>query len=97
MANERPTIYTGMTNNLVKRVYEHKNEIVRGFTSKYHLHKLVYFEIFDSPLEAIIREKQIKNMNRIDKLKMIRKFNPTFKDLSHVILGTNEVRTPESD
>ncbi|KKQ24252.1 MAG: Excinuclease ABC subunit C [Candidatus Roizmanbacteria bacterium GW2011_GWC2_37_13] len=81
MANNRPTLYAGVTNNLIKRVYEHKNNLVEGFTSKYNLHKLVYFEVFDSIKQAIIREKQIKNMNRKDKIDMIEKFNPDFKDL----------------
>ena len=81
MANNRPTLYTGVTNNIVRRVYEHKEELVYGFTKKYHLHKLIYYEVIEGEIEAIIREKQIKDMNRIDKLNMIRKFNPSFKDL----------------
>ena len=81
MANDRPTLYTGVTNNLARRVFEHKKELVDGFTKKYHLHKLVYFEVVDGELEAIIREKQIKDMNRTEKLEMIKDFNPEFKDL----------------
>lgn len=86
MTNDRPTLYTGVTSNLVKRAYEHKNNLVKGFTLKYNLHKLVYYEVFDTIEQAIIREKQIKDMNRIDKLEMIRKLNPTFEDLYHRIL-----------
>lgn len=86
MANERPTLYTGMTNNLVKRVYQHKNELVEGFTKKYHLHKLVYYEIFNTVFEAIYREKQIKDLNRKDKLTLIRSKNPEFKDLYQDII-----------
>ncbi|MDP3948161.1 MAG: GIY-YIG nuclease family protein [bacterium] len=86
MANNRPTLYTGITNNLVKRVYEHKQELVKGFTKKYHLHKLVYYENIEGEIEAIIREKQIKDMNRADKLKMIREINPELKDLYQAIL-----------
>lgn len=86
MANERPTLYTGVTSNLIKRVYEHKNNLVQGFTAKYKLHKLVYCEIFDTIEQAIIREKQIKDMNRKDKLDMIKKSNPSFKDLYSQIL-----------
>ncbi len=81
MANERPTLYTGMTNNLVKRVWQHKNELADGFTKKYHLHKLVYYEAFNTAMEAIIREKQIKDMNRDQKLRMIKERNPTMSDL----------------
>lgn len=82
MANERPTLYVGVTNNLLRRVFEHKNNLVpKSFTSQYQVHKLVYFEFLNSIEEAIIREKQIKDMNRVDKLIMINRFNPGFKDL----------------
>lgn len=87
MANERPTLYTGMTNDLVKRVYQHKNEVTEGFTKKYHIHKLVYYEASESALGAIVREKQIKDMNRNDKIKLIEISNPTFRDLYNEIIG----------
>ena len=86
MANRRPTLYVGVTNDLIKRVYEHKNNLVPGFTARYLCHKLVYYEAFDRIEQAIIREKQIKNLNREDKLKLIRKTNPTMKDLYNTIL-----------
>lgn len=86
MTNARLTLYTGVTSNLVKRVWEHKQDVVKGFTSKYKLHKLVYYETFETITEAIIREKQIKDMRRKDKLEMIRKMNPTFKDLYNDLL-----------
>ena len=86
MANDRPTLYTGMTNNLIRRVYEHKNELIEGFTKKYHLHKLVYYESFNSPKEAIIREKQIKYLDRKEKINLIRQLNPNFKDLYNKII-----------
>lgn len=86
MANERPTLYTGVTNNLARRVYQHKHHTSLGFTSRYHLHKLVYYECLETIEQAIIREKQIKDMNRKDKLEMIRRFNPTFGDLYERIL-----------
>ena len=81
MANARPTLYVGVTNNLIRRAYEHRQELVSGFTKKYHLHKLVYFEVVEGQLQAIIREKQIKDMNRIDKLIMIENFNSSLEDL----------------
>lgn len=81
LANRRPTLYTGVTSNLIKRVYEHKNDLVSGFTEKYKLHILVYYEAYETITQAIIREKQIKDMNRKDKLEMIKKFNPQFRDL----------------
>ena len=81
MANIRQTLYAGVTNNLQTRVYQHKSNLVKGFTSEYNLHMLVYYESFDTIEQAIIREKQIKDMNRKDKLAMIYKINPEFKDL----------------
>lgn len=90
MANERPTLYTGVTSDLVKRVYQHKNHMLGGFTSKYSLHKLVYFEAFDTIDSAIIREKQIKDMNRNEKLELVKSFNPNFSDLFEQILDKPE-------
>lgn len=90
MANVRPTLYTGVTSDLVRRTYEHKNNLVKGFTSKYQLHKLVYYEYFDTIEEAIIREKQIKDLDRKDKLNMIIGFNPNLKDLYSLILDKPE-------
>lgn len=79
-----------MTNNLVRRVYEHKNELDKNsFTARYKLKKLVYYEIIDNARAAIIREKQIKNMSRAEKIEMIRKFNPEFRDLYDDIIGEN--------
>lgn len=86
MANSRPTLYTGVTNDLVRRVNEHKQGLIKGFTKKYFLHKLIYYENIEGQIQAIVREKQIKDMNRIDKLNMIKKFNPDFIDLYTTIL-----------
>ena len=74
-------IYTGVTSNLIKRIYEHKNKLADGFTKKYNLDKLVYFESFEDINEAINREKQIKGGSRKDKVKLIKSTNPEFKDL----------------
>lgn len=95
MANDRPTLYTGVTDNLVKRVYQHKQELVQGFTKKYHLHKLVYYEIIEGQLQSIFREKQIKDMNRNDKLKMIKMLNPNLEDLYELILESSLHSSPE--
>lgn len=81
MSNIRQTLYTGVTNDLIRRVYEHKNNLIEGFTKRHNLHLLVYYEYFDTIEQAIIREKQIKDMNRSDKLEMIRQLNPAFEDL----------------
>ena len=98
IANNRPTLYIGVTSGLVKRVYEHKNSLVPGFTTKYLYHKLVYYEAFDFIEQAIIREKQIKNLDREDKLKLIRKTNPTMEDLSYTILDSADGhRLPQND
>jgi len=74
-------IYTGVTSNLQKRVCEHRNGLIDGFTKRYNVKKLVYYEVFDQIEEAIIREKQIKGGSRADKLKLISGFNPGFDDL----------------
>ena len=74
-------LYTGVTNNLQKRVYEHKEKLVEGFTKKYNVVKLVYYEIFDDPENAIAREKQIKAGSRQKKLDLINSMNQEWKDL----------------
>lgn len=75
------TLYTGVTNDLIRRIYEHKNKLVDGFTKKYELDKLVYYEIFESIEPAILREKQIKGGSRKKKLDLINNFNKEWKDL----------------
>lgn len=88
MTNKMNTVlYIGVTDNLVKRVYQHKNKLADGFTSKYNINKLVYYEIFEDINEAIKREKQLKGGSREKKLKLIENGNPEFHDLYNEILS----------
>lgn len=80
-SNKNGTLYIGVTSNLVKRIYEHKNELAEGFTKKYSVHNLVYFEITESVESAIAREKQLKKWNRAWKIRLIEKTNPEWRDL----------------
>jgi putative endonuclease len=82
MTNKSKTLYTGVTNDLERRVYEHKNKLIPGFTRKYKITKLVYFEVTNSVESAIAREKQIKGWLRSKKLALIESTNPVWKDLS---------------
>jgi putative endonuclease len=75
-------LYTGVTSNLSRRTSEHKNKLVKGFTSKYNLNKLVYYEVFENPVSAIEREKQIKAGSRKKKIELIEKINNEWRDLS---------------
>jgi len=81
------TLYTGVTADPVKRVYEHKNDLVEGFTKKYHVHRLVHFELFATMEEAIHREKCIKEWRRQWKLELIEKHNPDWDDLYAQMVG----------
>jgi putative endonuclease len=80
------TLYTGVTSGLVKRVYDHKQKLVDGFTKKYRVNKLVYFETFDDIESAIVREKQIKHWPRQWRIKLIEKNNPEWIDLYDQII-----------
>ena len=75
------TIYVGVTSDLVKRIWEHKNNVVEGFTKKYGVHELVYFEMHADMAQAIQREKRIKKWNRVWKIELIEKENPDWNDL----------------
>ena len=77
----RTVLYTGVTNNLPRRVHQHKSRMLRGFTSRYHVTILVYFESFPDVTTAIAREKQIKAGSRQKKIALIDGMNPTWKDL----------------
>jgi putative endonuclease len=82
MSNKSRTLYTGVTNDLKRRVFEHKRKLIPGFTSKYNLTKLVYFETTTDINLAITREKQIKGWLRTKKITLIESINPDWKDLS---------------
>lgn len=82
LASVSRVLYVGVTNNLTRKVWEHQNGVNKGFTSKYRVYQLVYFEEYPSPLEAIAREKQLKRWRRAKKVALIRKINLTWKDLS---------------
>ena len=87
MASKRNgTLYVGVTSNLVKRVHEHKNSEIDGFTSKYQCHNLVYYECFEEMSQAIEREKQIKSGSRLNKIKLIEIDNSNWDDLYETIL-----------
>lgn len=82
MTNKNNTvIYTGVTNNLRRRVFEHKEKLTSGFTKKYNINKLIYYEIFDNVNNSITREKQIKGGSRQKKIDLITDMNPEWKDL----------------
>jgi putative endonuclease len=82
LTNKRNTVlYTGVTSDLIKRIYEHKQKLVEGFTKKYNVDKLVYYDIFEDIENAIIREKQIKGWIRKKKRELIDSVNPDWKDL----------------
>ncbi len=84
-----------MTNMLLLRIFEHKQELVEGFSKQYHLHKLLYFEFAEQPGQAIIREKQIKNLSREEKIKLIASTNPKFLDLYAEVLKVFGVQADE--
>jgi len=86
LGNNRPTLYVGVTSSLAKRIYQHRNNLIKGFTSKYLIHKLLYYEVVNNPQSALGREKQLKNWHREWKLNLIKLKNPEFKDLYSEIL-----------
>jgi putative endonuclease len=89
LASERNgTLYIGVTNNLLKRIYEHKLKVVKGFTEKYDIDKLVYFEQHNTANTAIAREKKLKNWRRKWKLDLIEKSNPDWNDLYKDLTGS---------
>ena len=81
------TLYVGVTNDLVRRVYEHKNHLIDGFTNRYNLTKLVYYEVIDGEEQAIQREKDLKKFFKDYKKRIITEFNPQWNDLYSQISG----------
>ncbi|HUT44824.1 MAG TPA: GIY-YIG nuclease family protein [Sedimentisphaerales bacterium] len=81
------TLYIGVTNNLLKRVYEHKNDLMGGFTQKYHIHNLVYYEVYGDIIDAITREKGMKKWKRQWKIELFEKSNPQWRDLYSDIMN----------
>jgi putative endonuclease len=82
LRNISGTLYIGITSNLEKRVWEHKNKLVKGFTEKYNIHLLIFYEVYQDPLTAINREKQLKKWNRDKKLWLIKRMNPTLAEIN---------------
>ncbi len=88
MASQRNgTLYTGVTSNQIQRIWQHKQEMTEGFTAKYHVKKLVYFEVHDTAASAITREKQIKKWRRAWKLELIEESNPDWDDLYDSVIS----------
>lgn len=86
LSNKRNgTLYTGVTSDLVKRIYEHKKNLVDGFTKKYSIHRLIWYEPHETAETAIIRERQIKKWKRQWKLELIERHNPQWNDLSETL------------
>lgn len=81
MTNKSDTLYIGVTGNLSRRIWEHKNKVIEGFTEKYNIDKLIYFEQTEDVMSALEREKQLKKWSRIKKINLINKMNPDWEDL----------------
>ena len=87
-------LYVGVTNDLIRRMFEHRNKLVEGFTKRYNLVKLVYYEATSDIENAIKREKQLKNWHRDWKINLITQFNPDWMDLSERLFGNAETSLP---
>ena len=96
MTNKTRTLYTGVTNNLQKRVLQHKRKLVPGFTSQYNITRLVYYEVHGDVRAAIQREKQIKSWLRAKKVALVVALNPAWKDLSAEWYGKEQHCHPEA-
>jgi len=94
VASKSRVLYIGMTNDVERRVWEHKQDLIDGFSNQYRCHRLVYYESFDDVKKAIDREKQLKRWNRGKKIRLIERTNPTWEDLAQG-LGQQHPYTPE--
>jgi len=94
LTNNSSTLYVGVTNDLERRVYEHKQKLMPGFTGRYNISQLVHYEVYDSPIHAIEREKQLKNWRREKKVALIRAANPRWLDLAVDWFGDENGRSP---
>ncbi len=97
MSSKTRTLYVGVTNNLERRVYEHKQKLIPGFTSKYNLTWLVYYAETNDVREAIAREKQIKAWSRAKKLALIEEMNPEWEDLAATWFSNSQLVARDSD
>jgi putative endonuclease len=88
LASKSRTLYTGVTNDLERRVIEHRRKLLPGFTARYNINRLVYYEVCNDPLAAISREKQIKGWTRLRKVALIESLNRDWKDLSEAWPGS---------
>ena len=82
LCNKTRRLYVGITSNLGRRVWQHKSHIIQGFTKRYNIDQLVYFEVYEEPLDAICREKQIKKYRREKKIRLIELENPEWRDIA---------------
>jgi len=94
MASRSLNLYTGVTNSIYQRALQHKSDYIDGFTKKYHINRLVYYEIFEHIGNAIAREKQIKAWTRTKRLALIKSMNPTWQDLAESWRGKAELQIP---
>jgi len=87
LANKRNgTLYVGVTSDLIKRIWEHKNNVVKGFTERYSVHQLIWYELHETMESAIRKEKMLKNWKRVWKLELIERNNPNWQDLYGTII-----------
>ena len=87
LANKRNgTLYVGVTSDLIKRIWQHKNNVVKGFTERYSIHQLVWYELHETMESAIRKEKMLKNWKRVWKLELIERSNPNWQDLYGTII-----------
>jgi putative endonuclease len=96
MASRSLNLYTGMTNNICQRALQHKGGEIEGFTKRYHINRLVYYETFEHVGNAIVREKQIKSWTRAKRIALIKSMNPTWLDLSDGWGEKIEMQIPRS-